>query len=288
MTVLSTVEWDVDVLARSSIVHQDNYGSVGTDVFGLFRREKIRTADGQLVQVPVVSGNSFRGVLRRIGEQLTAEVLNYEGTLPTPAAHLLTNGGRLAKTKTPLTDEQERELKDLLPQVAVFGGAVSGRIISGLLQVAPVYPEFVELAGILPRTPQGPLVPAVLGMAEESFTHLDDHRPIHGAPPRSDHDETTSPLGRYAVETLPAGTRLQTGAVITDATDIEIAFLRDVFTRFSEHGHLGGRTAAGHGRVSATVTARVERGHLPGSGVDWAKKMARQRRKAIAALARLS
>jgi hypothetical protein len=113
---LVSVHFDIDVLARSSIVHREDYSAVGTDNFALFRREKIITLTGEVIQVPIVSGSSFRGILRRIGESLTAGVLDYEDTArPSPAAHLLTNGGRLAKSARPLTDEQERRLKALLP-----------------------------------------------------------------------------------------------------------------------------------------------------------------------------
>ena len=112
---LSTIQWDIDILARASIVHREDYSSVGSDNFALFRREKIITPSGGVIQVPIVSGSSFRGILRRIGEELTAAHLDYEGSLPIPAAHLLTNGGRLAKSAHPLTDEQERRLKNLLP-----------------------------------------------------------------------------------------------------------------------------------------------------------------------------
>lgn len=84
---LSTLHFDVDVLAQSSIVHREDYSSVGTDNFALFRREKIITPDGEVMQIPIVSSSSFRGVLRRIGEALTAGVLDYEGAaLPIPAA----------------------------------------------------------------------------------------------------------------------------------------------------------------------------------------------------------
>lgn len=47
-------------------------------------------------------------------------------------------------------------------------------------------------------------------MAEESYTHLADHRPTINEPSQADLDENTSPLGRFGIETLPAGTRLQT------------------------------------------------------------------------------
>jgi hypothetical protein len=286
---LVSVYFDIDVLAQSSIVHREDYSAVGTDNFALFRREKIITPTGEVMQVPIVSGSSFRGILRRIGETLTAGVLDYEDTaLPIPAAHLLTNGGRLAKSARPLTDEEERRLKTLLPQIAVFGGAASGRIMSGLLTVGKVLPEIAEVAHLLPRPPQSAALPAVLGVAEESFSHLSDHRTTTALAPRADLDENSSPLGRFGVETLPAGTRLQTWVRLTNATAIQVAFLRDVLADFAGHGHLGGRIAAGHGQVTATVTATALRGRLPDESADWVAGLSAHRDDAIAALAQLS
>jgi hypothetical protein len=285
---LSDIYWDIDILARSSIVHREDYSSVGTDNFALFRREKIITPDGEVIQIPIVSGNSLRGVLRRIGEQLTARILDYEGLLPIPAAHLLTNGGRLAKSARPMTDEGERRLKGLLPLIAIFGGAASGRILSGLLTVGKVLPEVAELAHLLPRPPHTTPLPAVLGVAEESFSHLCDHRPTINEPPQTDFDDNSSPLGRFGIETLPAGARLQTWARITNATDHQVAFLSDVLATFADHGHLGGRVAAGYGRVTATTTATVLRGQLPGQSVDWAAALANRRQDALHALTQLT
>lgn len=285
---LNTVRWDLDVIAQSSIVHSEDYTAAGSDNFRLFRREKIVTDDQQIIQVPIVSGSSFKGVLRRIGERLTAAILNYEATLPIPAAHLLTNGGRLAKSARPLTDDGERQLKHLVPQVAVFGGNASGRTMSGLTTVNKVLPEFAELVHILPRTPRGTLLPYVSAMADETFIHLADHRRASGSPPQIDTDDKTSPLGQFGVETLPAGTRLQTWVLIDNATDHQVAFLRDILDRFARHGHLGGRVAAGHGRITATITTTVERGDLPGPDVDWAAELAAHRDEAIQALTNLT
>lgn len=287
---LISIHWDLDILAHSSIVHRETYGGAGTDNFALFRREKIISATGEILEVPIVSGSGFRGILRRIGESLTAAVLNYEDTpLPVPAAHLLTNGGRLAKSARPLTDEDERHLKHLLPQIAVFGGATSGRIMSGLLTVGKVLPEIAELTHLLTRPPHhaSPL-PAVLALADESFVHLPDHRPDGNRPPQTDHDDTSSPLGSFGVETLPAGTRLQTWVRITNATATQAAFFKDVLTTFSNNGHLGGRIAAGHGRISATGTGTTLRGELPDSNTDWKAELAAHRDDALAALCNLT
>lgn len=286
---LCTIDYDIDILAKSSIVHREDYTSVGSDNFVLFRREKIITPSGSVTQVPIVSGSSFRGVLRRIGEALTAPILDYEDTgLPIPAAHLLTNGGRLAKSARPMTDEDERTLKTLIPQIAVFGGAASGRIMSGLLTVGKVLPEISELAHILPRPPRNGVLPAVFGVADESFSHFSDHRPDANHPPITDHEEDSSTLGRFGVETLPAGIRLQTWVRLANATETQAAFLHDVLATFATHGHLGGRIAAGHGRVTATISATPRRGQLPEETADWAAELAAHRDDALSALAKLT
>ena len=286
MSLLS-VQWDIDIVAQSSVIHRDDYSGAAT-IFTPFRREDIISPAGKRVRVPIVSGGSFRGILRRIGEGLTAAILNYETSLPTPAAHLLTNGGRLAKTTRPLTDEQERRLNDLLPQVAVFGGAASGRVLSGLLAVDKVRPEVAELAHILNRCPKGELPKALTVLGEETFTHLNDHRPHPGHPPGPDYDPATSPLGRYAVETLRAGTRLQTQTRLDNATAAQVSFFSDVLAAFADRGHLGARSAAGHGRITATITRTVKRGKLPARRVDWAGELAGRRADALSALNELT
>lgn len=289
---LNTIRWDIDIVALSSIVHRgsDN-DAAGTDTTAAFRTEKIITADGDLLSVPIVSGSSFRGVLRRIGEELTAAILNYEDTdLPIPAAHLLTNGGRLGKSANPFSDDDERHLKTLLPQIAVFGGAASGRIMSGLLTVGKVLPEVAELAHILPRPPRITPLPAVYTVAEESFSHLDDHRPTTThAPARKDSNENTSPLGRFEVETLPAGALLQTWVRLANATDHQVAFLHDVLHTFARRGHLGGRIAAGHGSITATFSnIDAERGQLPDHTVNWEADLTAHRAEAISALTKIT
>lgn len=288
---LNTIRWDIDVVALSSIVHRgsDN-DAAGTDTTASFRTERIITAAGELLDVPIVSGSSFRGVLRRIGEELTAAVLDYEdAALPIPAAHLLTNGGRLAKSASPFSDEDERHLKALLPQIAVFGGAASNRIMSGLLTVGKVVPELEETAHILPRPPRTPALSSVFSFAEEAFTHLADHRTRPGQAPRTDGDESTSPLGRFGVETLPAGTRLQTWVRLANATDHQAAFLRSVLIAFISRGHLGGRIASGHGSVCASFSDEfIERGQLPDETVDWRAELKAHRTEAIAALSKIT
>lgn len=288
MSRLAKVQWDIDMVAQSSIVHREVIASASGN-FALFRREKNITPDGVALQVPVVSGGGFRGALRRIGEELTAEALDYEdAALPVPAAHLLTNGGRLAKSKTPLDNEGIRHLRDLLPLIAVFGGSASGRIMSGLLHVGKVVPEVAETAHILDRPPQSDPLPAVRALGAEWFGHLADHRTNLDQPPSQDRDEKTSPLTRFGVETLPAGTRLQTWVLLNNATSYQVAFVRDVLDAFASYGHLGGRASAGHGRVIVNLSHKVLRGQFPDKAVDWRAELKTRSDEAMAALSKLS
>ena len=172
----------------------------------------------------------------------------------------------------------------------MFGGAASGRIMSGLLTVGKVLPEVAELAHILPRPPRTKALPAVYAIADESFSHLADHRTSAAeAPARGDSDDDTSPLGRFEVETLPAGTRLQTWVRLANATDLQVAFMRSVLTDFTSRGHLGGRVAAGHGAIDAGFSdVVVERGQLPGETVDWRAELKTRRAEAIEALSKIT
>lgn len=286
---LSTIIFDVSMIALSSIVHRDDQVGGGSDTYTLFRREKVVTTNGQLKEIPLISGGSFRGSLRRISESLTASILEYEERLPTPAAHLLTNGGRLAKASSPLTDEQERTIKTLIPHLALFGGAASARIMSGLLAVEKVLPEAAEVAHLLQGSTEGRvLLPVNKLLGEEKFTHLGDARASTLEAPAflTGEDDTRA---RVAVEVLRAGTRLHSRIRLPHATPLQIAYFQAVLAEFATDGTLGGRRAAGHGRIQATITATAQRGRIPIAGeVDWAAEIAAGRSKALNALQALT
>jgi hypothetical protein len=85
-----TVTWDGTLTAISSIAH----GGETRGTITQLRRELIVQPDGQPVYVPVVSDNSLRGRLRRMGEELLRDALQYEGELSLSAAHALRGSAR--------------------------------------------------------------------------------------------------------------------------------------------------------------------------------------------------
>ncbi|GAC83975.1 hypothetical protein GP2_017_00030 [Gordonia paraffinivorans NBRC 108238] len=87
---------------------------------------------------------------------------------------------------------------------------------------------------------------------------------------------------RLDTETLIAGTRLSGQIRLTHATRVEYALLADILEHFATRGHLGGRTAAGHGRIQATLTQTITAGAPAES--DWRTIVAAGRADAITAL----
>src|ERR1035437_5897472 len=167
----NTINWTGTLTATSSIAH----GGETRGTITLLRRELVALPDGRLVHLPIISGNSLRGRLRRIGEELLRDVLCYEGQLSPAAAHALRGGGSLAKTAgEPLSGNRLQTLRNLVPQVGVFGAAGGGCIIDGALDVRTRRPRVPHFTG--PTHLPGSLAhrPACEATQLESYTRQDD------------------------------------------------------------------------------------------------------------------
>lgn len=285
-----TASWSGTLTALSSIAH----GGQTRGTITLLRREQL-LAGGHLIHVPIVSGNSWRGRLRRIGEELTREVLGYEGQLSLAAAHALRGGGSLVKTSgEPLSGARLRHARGLLPQLAVFGGAV-GRTIDGALQVGKLVPHIAETEHLT-----GYPGPPGLGATQlESYTRVDDAATadvatLTATPLLADgqvDDVALAGLGEqpglagagsivYRVETFPAGTIFSTWLRLERVPPVTLSFFTDVLAEFDTRGRIGGRVAIGHGQVRAAwkVTTRPE--NLP-SLPDWRAHLLEHRSEVI-------
>lgn len=196
---LGSITWQGPITATSSIAHGGQTRGTTT----LLRRELIATPDGALVHVPVISGNSLRGRLRRVGEELLREVLHYEGQLSPAAAHALRGGGALAKTSSePLSGSRLATLRALVPQISVFGTAGGGTIIDGALDVGKITPHLAETTHItgVPSTRS-----AFSATQLEHYTRHDDTH-THAAAPLHWPTNATGDDGEDDVELASAST----------------------------------------------------------------------------------
>lgn len=277
-----TLHWDISITATSSIAHGGNTLGVQTHL----RREEVVQPDGAAVEVPILSGNGFRARLRRTGERLLRELLDYDQVISRPAAHALRGGGSLAKTAAgALPATKLRSLRRLNPQVAVFGFAGSGRINQGCLAVGKIVPHVLETRHILPaHVGHAALRSAFEATQLETYTRQDDSAdpdfvPIDMA------TELAAEAGHlmlFRVETLPAGTTFSSWIRLSHATPAVASFFSDVLNAYCTHSLIGGRTGIGHGRAHVEAMPRVISGHL--EDFDWRADLLQHRDEAIEAL----
>lgn len=260
MTV--SVHWDLDITALSPIAHKEEV--VGTTT--MLRREKVFLPDGRVTEVPVVSGNSLRGVLRRLGEELLREVLQYEGQLPLRVAHALRNGGSLSKTDVEgISGRRLARLRDLVPHVGVFGCAAGARTIGGAVRVGKVRPVCQETRHLLDGLEHAGELPSVFKqVCLESYSHFADGGELSYEDP-----DGHGPLMRYEVEAFATGVRLRSWVRLEHAHPGEVAFFTDVLAEFCRRGHLGARSGTGFGQIRVAPSDPVTiTGEMP-DPTDW-------------------
>lgn len=256
----------------SSIIH----GGERAGTISYLRREQVVQPDGTVEDVPVLSGNGLRGVLRDVSAEMLWRQIG-EPDLPMPVFHALWSGGALAKTGSGKALDPIRlgRLRRLVPHIALFGCAGGGRIIEGKLRVGKLVPITTETAHIIPARLAELATSSYEDRVQiEHYVRTDDARkatwrelgaaPAHAAigtgtvgaldlaePVTVDDtpaEETTQM--RYGVETIAPGTRLWCSFGLTHATDAEWAWFAETLGTWSASGaHFGGRSAVGHGRL---------------------------------------
>lgn len=136
-----------------------------------------RDERGDEIEIPVISGDSIRGRMRRL---LATELLEHIGCdphdLPLRVAHLLFVGGSLGKGENKeISPDQEAELRALIPEIALFGGTVLGSFFTGRLRAGSFVAETAQtpLVSLHPSL-RDPDEERILPNASDCFM-IDDH-----------------------------------------------------------------------------------------------------------------
>lgn len=267
--------------ALSSISHiGDTHG-----INAKLRREKVVQADGSVEEVPIISGNSIRGILRDRGMLQMLAMLGYGVDRETgeirglslPAFYFLFSGGALTKDAGRGIDvDMARKWRDLIPLVALFGGAMGNQIMPGKAKIGKAIPICAETAHLIPeRFVNGSALESIWDQVqEEAYTRRDDEKSeslrqliapeVRGlleaeASQRRARAGTGEDVAgetgqkqqmRYYVETLAAGTRLFWEVALDDVSDLEFEAFCATLAEFSRFPYLGGKSGVGHGKVA--------------------------------------
>jgi len=226
----------------------------------------------------------MRGLLRDRGMWHMCGALGYgvnEETgevtgLSLPAFHFLFSGGTLTSQAGRGLDVAEaRRVRDLIPLVGLFGGAMGNQIMQGKLKVGKLLPVCRETAHLLPEWCLGGEVPSIYDyIQQEAFTRKDDEKnerlrqliaPEVRALLEASQAEKAAKRGtleekpdsevgqhqqmRYFVETLAAGTRFFWELALEDVTDVEYDAFWTCLALFAKAPYIGGKSGTGHGKV---------------------------------------
>lgn len=256
------------------------------------RREKIVQPDGTVEEIPIISGNSLRGILRDRGmlhmlrclgygiNEETGEVLG----MSLAAFYFLFSGGALTKVSGRGIDiDEARRWRSLIPLVALFGGAMGNQIMPGKAKIGKAIPICQETAHIIPERFVENGVQSVWDMCqEEAYTRRDDEKNENLrqliAPDirkvledkaatqrekKKSGDDVAGDTGqkqqmRYYVETIAAGTRLFWDITMDDVTPLEFEAFCVTLAEFSRFPYIGGKSGVGHGKVEIRFDNWIE------------------------------
>lgn len=243
---MATLKWEGIVTATSSIVH----GSQALGTVTYLRREKFLLPNGDIEEVPVISGNSWRGLLRDIAADIWWERAG-KPKLTLPVMHALWSGGALAKISGPaLTGSRLASLRKAVPVVGIFGTAGGGRIIDGCLQVGKMIPITLETAHLMPKE----VIKDIPLKSMWDLTQVEYYSKvpsIHKGFEKVEEitkENQMDPM-RFGVETFIAGTKFYTWCALSWPTPEELGFFREILSCYLKNPTVGGMGRAGHGRL---------------------------------------
>lgn len=276
---MRTLLFEGTMTALTSISHiGDSYG-----VNAKLRREKVIQEDGSVEEVPIISGNSLRGILRDRGMLHMLRQLGYgvdEETgevtgLSLAAFYFLFSGGALTKGSRGLDIDEARRWRDLIPLVAIFGGAMGNQIMPGKAKIGKAIPICQETVHLLPKRFASDDIKSIWDMCqEEAYTRRDDEkneqlRALIAPEVRAlleakagderqksgTEEDVVEKTGqkqqmRYYVETLAAGTCLYWDIALDDVSDLEFEAFAVTLAEFGRTPYVGGKSGVGLGKVA--------------------------------------
>jgi len=229
--------------AKSPIFHG---GNEKTGSVVLLNRMKF-FVDGEVVEVPYISGNAVRGVWRRLIFKDMLDQIGYEIDVSKRGGlklyHSLFTGGVLetAEESSGIDIELKRKVLSLIIPARLFGFSFGNQMIEGRLKVGFLLPICTELAGYLPDHIE-PKVSFYELIGHTFQTRKDDLRVE-----REEGEQAIQMLVEY--ETFIAGTQFYHEVKLEDPTDLDISCLARVIELWKSKPFIGGKSSIGFGEL---------------------------------------
>ena len=215
--------------------------------------------DGKITRemVPIISGNSIRGISRRllVDHSLDELGINLEDLLGNKEdarrlLFFLRNGGLTPKGSTIEKAHAGvyEETQAKLPFLQVLGGVYLGHHFEGCVKIGITIPLTVETMPIFKNVLAKEHLEEIEG---KPLPHIHDlfgeTRYTRRAAVGDSEDDKESMI--YGTEIIPAGTYFYSWASVVSPYESAIKTFKAMFWLLSEYGLVGGMTGRGHGKM---------------------------------------
>lgn len=204
--------------------------------------------DGEFIDIPVYSGNGFRGQFRRIAmrDYLERVGIAEEGISEKLYYTLFTGGSLVGGARYDEVGERRR-IRRLCPPLALLGTALGDQIIQGKMKAPlflPICKETVDYTGVESDM-------SFYDMLQEVFyTRKDDLKSVEYNVKKEEGEKKGDPVQmKYEMQCLSAGTELIGTMIIENVNEVEEAMVNATLKKLKEVPFIGGKSAAGHGQV---------------------------------------
>ena len=244
-------KYEVRYRALSPITHGGESSGTMTPLNKI--RMTIQEGDEEFEDdIPAVTGNSFRGVLRRrLGYDLLSRLDIEVGDR---TSNLLYSGGNFEGAAGKIDRRLIEEAREMLPMLSLIATSFPSQPMEGKLNVGFLYPvcyETERYTGVESDKSVYEYVDTLgytriddlrAGMSPEAKEHVRDHQPDEG--------DGTSQMMRYHVRFLAPGTPFHQKLTLKHPDEMERATLGHAFDLFEQNPVIGGKSSVGHGKVS--------------------------------------
>lgn len=249
---------------------------------------------GDLVDVPVITGDTMRHGLREAGSYALLDAAGLlQDSLTEEALRLLFSGGVIQGKQSAISIQEYREMVDLLPHLSLLGGCAGNRVIPGKIQVdyarlicdetEHMMPDWVfdwlsderdqkeiellscrKLVSEETRTRMDPTLDTqkkemlTVGEKKDVEARLDASEEASALEKMDQKEEQKSSMMPRSYETIVAGSKFHWSVTATTHSEIERDTLMVMIGSFLSDAVVGGKKGTGHGKISAVQGHEVE------------------------------
>lgn len=234
-----------NLVAKTPIFHG---GNEKTGSVILLNRQKFITDDGT-ENIPIVSGNAIRGVIRRLIFKDFLEKVGYTINVSRKGGqklyHSLFTGGILETVEEEASGiidiDMKRKIIEMIPPARLFGLSIGNQTIEGKLHVGQALPICIELKTFLPDE----LSPktSVYNLITTVFQTRKDELRVE----REEEEQAVQMMIEY--EAFAPGTKFYHEFKIEDPEEIDLSCFARCLELWKEKPFIGGKSSIGLGEV---------------------------------------